>query len=205
MRNHFSSTVLPVLCATAILSHAQPAFSDMLNLDYRNGVIDNSSSDGTNTLTVPNDYGYYELVPNTAPVAVGDAFYDDYVFSVSEAAASSVTATVDLGTWYDIDNLQVRLFSLTSGYVYWSSGPTPAGVGSVNTATVENNGSASTAILENINLVAGDYVLQISGISTGSNGGSYSGSLLLQPVPIPAAGILLFSGLLGMGLLRRRA
>lgn len=202
MQNRNLATLALLTCA-AVGLHAAPAAADMLNLDYRNGSTV-SSNDGLNALAVPNDYGYYQLVPNSAPVNASDIFYDDYAFSVSEAAASSVTATIDLGSWYDIDSLQVRLFNLTSGYVYWSSGAAPAGVGSVNTATVENNGGSTIATLENINLTSGNYVLQISGESAGSYGGAYSGSMLLQPVPIPAAGFLLMSALLGMGVVARR-
>lgn len=54
-------------------------------------------------------------------------------------------------------------------------------------------------------LTAGEYVFEIRGEVTGSGGGTYSGSLNLNPVPLPAALPLLISGLglLG-GLVRKR-
>jgi hypothetical protein len=56
-------------------------------------------------------------------------------------------------------------------------------------------------------LAAWTYVLEVRGNVTGTSGGSYSGTLNVAPVPLPAALPLLFSGLglLGGGLARRRA
>ena len=53
-------------------------------------------------------------------------------------------------------------------------------------------------------LAAGTYVLEVRGMATGTSGGSYSGTLNVAPVPLPATLPLLLSGLglLG-GLLRR--
>jgi hypothetical protein len=60
-------------------------------------------------------------------------------------------------------------------------------------------------VLNPTTLAAGTYVLEIRGDVTGSDGGTYSGSLNLNPVPLPAALPLLLSGfgLLG-GTLRKR-
>jgi hypothetical protein len=54
-------------------------------------------------------------------------------------------------------------------------------------------------------LTGGPYVLEIQGDVTGTSGGTYTGSLNLNPVPLPAALPLLLSGLglLG-GTLRKR-
>jgi hypothetical protein len=49
-------------------------------------------------------------------------------------------------------------------------------------------------------------VLEVRGDVTGTSGGSYAGTLNLQPVPLPAAAWLLISGFAGLvPLVRRRA
>jgi len=53
-------------------------------------------------------------------------------------------------------------------------------------------------ILSNVMLGDGQYVLQISGTASGTLGGSYTGSLELTPVPLPASFPLLLTGLLGI-------
>jgi hypothetical protein len=50
-------------------------------------------------------------------------------------------------------------------------------------------------VLDPTTLTAGSYVLEIRGEVTGSSGGTYTGSLNLNPVPLPAALPLLLSGL----------
>jgi hypothetical protein len=51
-------------------------------------------------------------------------------------------------------------------------------------------------------LAAGNYYLQLSGVGGGSSG--YGGNLAVTQVPIPGALALFASGLVGLGLLRRR-
>jgi hypothetical protein len=57
----------------------------------------------------------------------------------------------------------------------------------------------------NTTLSSGSYYLEVRGNVDGTSGGSYSGTLNIAPVPLPAALPLLLSGfgLLG-GLVRRR-
>ena len=67
------------------------------------------------------------------------------------------------------------------------------------------NGSVNlyTATLNSKTLAANtEYVLQIRGEAL--NAGSYTGSVTLTPVPLPASAVLLLCGLLGVALLRYR-
>jgi PEP-CTERM motif len=61
-----------------------------------------------------------------------------------------------------------------------------------------------TTVLNPTTLAAGTYVLEIRGDVTGSSGGTYSGELNLNPVPLPAALPLLLSGLGLLGFARKR-
>jgi hypothetical protein len=47
-------------------------------------------------------------------------------------------------------------------------------------------------------------MLDVAGIASGTSGGSYIGSVDLQPVPLPAAIWLMLSGLGGLGALVRK-
>lgn len=59
-------------------------------------------------------------------------------------------------------------------------------------------GFAGSALLN-----AGNYYLQLSGIGGGTSG--YGGNLAVTQVPLPGALLLFGSGLIGLGLLRRRS
>lgn len=192
-----------VIACALLNTAAQADALTQLNLDYHNGAAA-SSYDGANALAVPGDYLYGQFTLNTSSVSGPDPFYDDYVFMVDSGAASSVTATVDLGTMLNIDDLDVKLYSVSNGYVYWAEGAAPSGVLAVYQATISSDANSTTATLANINLAAGTYVLQISGAAAGTSGGVYSGLLSIQPVPLPAAGWLLLTGLLGLGVIGRR-
>jgi hypothetical protein len=139
--------------------------------------------------------------PITGSPSPGWGFYDDFIFSVpSSAAADSITSTINLGT-LSISNLEVRLYSEagnsppvlgTPNGTVWSSWSTPI-----------SGGTGSYSVL-NADLGAGTYVLEIRGDATGSSGGSYSGTLNVAPVPLPAALPLLVSGLGFLGSMSRR-
>jgi hypothetical protein len=76
--------------------------------------------------------------------------------------------------------------------------------GTVDYGTVQQVGPATLVQINPTMLGAGSYVLEISGTSSGSIGGNYTGSLELQAVPLPAALPLLLSGFGLVGGLRRR-
>jgi hypothetical protein len=148
-------------------------------------------------------YGH-TFTPANQPSA-GDTFYDDYAFTVSAGAFSSISATFDLGSLLQISNLQARLFAGTP----WS-GSTP---GTLNTADLlqrwsatvaSGTGTGSVQSINPISLGAGSYVLEVRGNVTGSSGGSYGGVFNLAPVPEPTGIALAFVGLGFLGLAGRR-
>jgi hypothetical protein len=160
-----------------------------------------------NLPTVPGAYFYGHGYASATTTLVGSpspgfGFYDDYVFTIGGASANSITSTISLGS-LSVTNLQVRLYSLASNAL-----PTlgvPAGtVYSAWTAVITIPGiTGAYAVIDDTVLNPGTYVLEVRG-NTGSAGGSYSGTLNLQPVPLPAAAWLLLSGLAGLATVRRR-
>ena len=131
-------------------------------------------------------------------------FYDDFMFNIPMATFSSITATINLGNFFGIDNLQSRLYSGTitttgvpSGLLEAWSNPIPISLGGL---------SGTVAVINPIALGAGDYILEIRGDVVGTAGGGYAG--LLNISPIPEAGewaMLLFGlGVIGFIALRRR-
>lgn len=131
-------------------------------------------------------------------------FYDDFMFNIPMATFSSITATINLGDFFGIDNLESRLYSGTvtttgtpSGLLEAWSNPIPISFGGL---------SGTVAVINPIALGAGDYILEIRGDVVGSAGGGYAG--LLNISPIPEAGecaMLLFGlGLIGFIAARRK-
>ncbi len=72
-------------------------------------------------------------------------------------------------------------------------------VGTVFNGVVSGNGSATTVQIGSntapIDLSAGQYILEVSGSTAGSDGGQYVGSLDLTPVPLPPGLPLLLCGI----------
>ena len=166
---------------------------------------------------VPGQYNYgnqFSGVPPTGstPIAgsniyggpvngnLGSAgFIDDYFFQISPATADVVSATINLGGVFSIGNLFARIYTL---------GPNPGGLvtttpaGPVDYGTITPSGPVTLVQINPTMLNAGSYVLEISGTTTGSAGGSYTGTLnLTAPVPLPGGLSLLLSGLGVMGIL----
>jgi len=129
-----------------------------------------------------------------------DGFYDDYVFTIMGASADSITSTINLGNILQIDGLQVALFSYSAGQPVPVTG-TPLAAGWSQTL---NGGLGTVAVISPTVLAPGSYVLEVAGTVTGSAGGSYSGTLNLAPVPLPAGLPLLLSGLGALGFWGRR-
>jgi len=129
-------------------------------------------------------------------------FIDDYFFQISPATVNVVAATIDLGGAFAIGNLFGRIYNLadnSGGLVMTEPN------GAVDYGTITSSGLATIVQINPTILSSGSYVLEITGTATGSEGGSYTGTLNLTPVPLPAALPFLLSGvaLLG-GFLRRR-
>jgi hypothetical protein len=132
-------------------------------------------------------------------------FIDDYFFQITPATADVVSATINLGGVFSIGNLFARIYMLSAnpgGLVT----TTPAGP--VDYGTITPSGPVTLVQINPTMLNAGSYVLEISGTTTGSMGGSYTGTLnLTAPVPLPGGLPLLLCGLCALGVLivRHRA
>lgn len=127
------------------------------------------------------------------------AFTDNWTFSVPTSSFSSSITTATLGSFWNIDGLTATLIQTT----------TPGGTAGTtleNSTSFGTAGVVSTAFVSPINLAAGDYNLQITGIVTGTGGGTYGGGINVSPVPEPSESALLLSGigLMGFIAVRRR-
>jgi hypothetical protein len=186
--------------------------SAAMSLSYEetsSGVITGNGA-GTDFTKLPASDGYTNTLAamtGSVPGAPGFNFYDDYVFTVANATVDSVTSEINLGT-LSIDNLEERVYSTAGNPTLPAVTGTPAGFQTNWTSPLNftaGNESGMFTVMSPTMLAAGTYVLEIRGDVSGSGGGTYSGELNLDPVPLPAALPLLFSGLglLG-GILRKR-
>ncbi|HUI62767.1 MAG TPA: FxDxF family PEP-CTERM protein [Steroidobacteraceae bacterium] len=205
-RSH--TLVVAILAAAVPALHGSPARADMvLGYDLTAGGRTGSGS-GTAFLSLPvsDTYGNTFTGPTSQIGTTGFGFYDDFIFTVSGANADAVTSTINFADVLAIDNLAVRLYS-TNGNPNLPVTGVPNG-GAIdawsNTLNVAPGTNATVDVLPMTMLAPGTYVLEVAGNVTGSGGGSYSGTLNLTPVPLPAALPLVLSGLglLG-GALRR--
>jgi hypothetical protein len=201
MRINKITTLASLAAAGLCLAQAGNASATEMSLSYEetsSGVITGNGA-GTVFTHLPAADGYTNSLPalsGSVPGAPGFSFYDDYVFTVAAATVDSLTSEVDLGS-LSISNLEERVYSVAGNSTLPVVG-SPAGFQTNWTTPVSVSGGLATGmetVLNPTTLAAGTYVLEIRGDVTGSAGGSYSGVLDLQPVPLPAALPLLLSGL----------
>ncbi len=201
-------TAIGLVLGASLVAYAVPAGASMV-LGYQElGPSGPATGSGTVNVFTGTESAFYgdtfsaPTTPITASPGSAWGFYDDFIFSVSgPASADSVTSTISLGN-LSINNLEVRLYSEsgnsppvlgTPNGVLWSSWSTPLSGGLTGSVNVLD-----------ANLATGNYVLEVRGNVTGSSGGSYSGTLNVSPVPLPAALPLMLSGLGAMGAMARR-
>jgi hypothetical protein len=164
---------------------------------------------GTAFTTLPASDGYTNTLPaltGSVPGAPGFSFYDDYVFTVSNATVDSVTSEINLGS-LSIGNLEERLYNVAANSTLPAINGPATGFQTNWSAPVNFSAggeSGMITVMDPTTLAAGTYVLEIRGDVTGSSGGTYSGELNLNPVPLPAALPLLLSGLGLLGGLTRK-
>ncbi len=212
------SSLLVVIAASAF---SQASFaSTILDLNYTatydgSSIVNNVANSIINTPPATSVSTYTHTLPtllNTIPGSInainnpnGSEFYDDYVFTIGGSNLSAITATIDLGTVFQITDLNARLFSWNGTTEQSSQTVTIGPVATLYQAWTQAVGSGEVAVINQTGLAAGTYVLQIRGNVSGSSGGTYVGQLQVTPVPLPAALPLLISGLgLLSGAIRRR-
>jgi len=205
------------LLAAILLPAAASATQVPLPLSYQttyNGsatVTTPSFPSGTLTVVpnAPTAYFYGDTFSGATPIIpatitaghpAGYGFYDDFVFTVGPAQVDSISSTISLGS-LQVAGFSERLFNL-SGNTLPTFG-TPAG-GAIDAWSTPLSGpiSGTVNVLPVTTLAAGTYVLELRG--TVASAGSYSGTLDVTPVPLPAALPLLLGGLGLFGAARRR-
>jgi hypothetical protein len=163
-------------------------------------------------LRVPGQYTFTDTfttqqspTQNLGTSAVGAYdFQDSYRFTVgTSASGDTLLATLGLGALFDITNLQFRLYEVPSATTQPLVGGIPSGSILITSWMGLPTGSNSVSAEFN-GIQSGTYILDVAGIASGTGGGTYIGSLNLQPVPLPAALGLMLSGLAGLGTLARR-
>jgi hypothetical protein len=140
----------------------------------------------------------------TSPVGPYD-FQDSYRFTIgSGASGDTMVASLGLGNTFDIANLQFRLYEVATP----TTAPVVPGLPAGSTLITSWMGPAAGSDMVQAtftDIQSGTYILDVGGIASGTDGGTYIGQLNINPVPLPGTLALLISGLgvLG-GLLMRR-
>ncbi len=133
----------------------------------------------------------------------GSTFFDDFIFTIPNGSANSITSSINLGTILGLTDLRARLYTGTTH----QTGAVALGTLMEAWGTTVNYSpivSATTVVLNPVTLDAGTYTLQIKGQVAGSSGGSYAGILNIVPVPEPETYAMLLAGLGLMAFMARR-
>lgn len=137
-------------------------------------------------------------------LSTGVTFFDDYIFTIADGSANSVTSSINLDSIFQLSDLSARLYT---GSTHYTGLAVPGTLMEVwgTVANFSPTVSATTVVLNPLSLSAGTYTLQIKGIVTGLYGGSYAGVLnIAPPVPEPETYAMLLAGLGLIGFISRR-
>jgi hypothetical protein len=210
-----ADTVVPLAPCAANAAGCLPS-----SVTYTNGSAQVTGSPGasggltTYTLS-PGTYTYGQsfntpLTPFTPPGGGAQrVFFTDYVFTIAANQVDSLSSSINLGTNLAINGLSARLYEYSVGATQNLTLPAFMPTGQVldGWSTAQNLAPGLTAqfsVIAPTTLDAGTYVLEMTASSVGSSGGSYTGSLNITPVPLPAALPLALSGIAAVGAFVRR-
>jgi hypothetical protein len=125
--------------------------------------------------------------PNVQP------FTDWLAFTVNSSLFDATTVGIKLSTVFGITDLETKLYK---GYLTSTGEAQTEGL--VATGTLINSNKSTLNIISPL-IVSGSYLLNITGVVTGSNGGSYAGAANLGASSVPVPGALgLFLSSLGL-------
>jgi hypothetical protein len=202
------------LGAALVLGAATSALAAPLTLSYAQTGAGITGAGAVTDATLADSYFYGNsygnltgtvYTPASGPSAgINFEFYDAYVFTISGATVNSVSSTITLSNIFSIDNLQARLYNAAGQVALPVLGSPVGGAIEAWSQQVGPGGNVTVAVIDEVLLSAGTYVLELRGSVSGLAGGSYSGVLNVAPVPAPAAAWLFGSALMGMTGLRRR-
>lgn len=210
------ATSMRVLLAAGALTMGSSVFAASLPLSYSKTASGTTGSGVITHANTPDSYFYGNSYGNLTTTlytpasgtyaGVNFEFYDDYVFTISGSTVNSVSSTVNLGNILSIDNLQARLYNTSGNSTLPVLGAPVGGAIEAWSTTYSgvNNSNVTVSVLNNVQLSAGTYVLELRGSVSGSAGGSYSGALNVAPVPVPSAFWLMGSALVGLGTIGRK-
>lgn len=138
-----------------------------------------------------------------ASASSGSTFFDDFIFTIPNGSANSVTSSINLSSILGLTDLRARLYT---GSTHQTGAVVPGTLMEAWGTTVNYSPtvSATTVVLNPLTLDAGTYTLQVKGTVAGSAGGSYAGVLNISPVPEPETYAMLLAGLGLMGFMARR-
>ena len=138
-------------------------------------------------------------------------FVDSCVIDVVPSVANAYVFSLNLTSSVGLSNLTARLYEYNAnGATNLNLGTTgPLSGGGVDAWSASSNATgsnpvASTTLAATTLSNGGEFVLEIAGIETGTSNGTFSGQLDVQPVPLPPALPLLFSGLASLVVWSRR-
>lgn len=204
----FNTASVRTFVAAVALTVGGSAFAGTLPISYSTTApvtpyaAVTTGSGGITNATTPDTYVYGNSYSSLAnPVFGNYEFYDDFIFTISGATANSVSTTINLGGIFALGNMEARIYdwSLNQSVPVFDQP-----LGTVITSTSSTFGNVTILTIDDIQLSAGTYVLEIRGNVTGTAGGAYSGVLNVAPVPVPGAFWLMSSAIAGLGMIGRK-
>ncbi|HVI52538.1 MAG TPA: hypothetical protein VM661_15115 [Candidatus Sulfotelmatobacter sp.] len=167
------------------------------SVSFTSGINDTSKKvSGVNAYSLNQTFSDTVLSPEVSfsKSNTGVSFTSTYLFTLTNYSTNVSLALSQIGS--NISNLTYTLYKLVDGIL------TPVKIKSTTTSTVGSSTISSTSYA---NLLANTtYELVVTGVAKGGVYSSYSGSISLNPVPLPAALPLFGTALVGFGLFGRR-